>query len=210
MARTFLLEASLSGQFWVNAAYAATYTINILPIPLLDHSSLFERLFQTKPNYSFLRVFGCECFPTFLPSPNKLEPCSKQCVFICYTPDYKGCRCLDPTTGCVYVSCHVLLHENVFPCLNLTSSSSHTSPLELVVTSHIPPLTLPSCPPPTDSSLSIHGQQPPGIPPPYLPHLISVAQAPRLPLPIAFHLFLPPVVPLLTSHLAQILPHSPP
>jgi len=69
MARTFLIQAQLPGQFWVNATYGATYVINRLPTPLLDHSTRttpFECLFQKKPDYSFLKVFRCECFPTLL------------------------------------------------------------------------------------------------------------------------------------------------
>ena len=115
MARTFLLDAHLPGQFWVDVAYAATFIINRLPTSLLDGHSPFEKLFHKILNYSFLRVFGCECFPTLFNCQHKLEPWSKYCVFLGYASHYKGYRCFDPTTGLVYVSCHVLFHEDVFP-----------------------------------------------------------------------------------------------
>jgi len=80
-------------------------------------------------------VFGCECVPTILSAHHKLEPQSKQCVFIGYASNYKGYRCLNPTTGRVYISRHVLFHEDVFLYLILQSPQSqnhNTSPLQLI------------------------------------------------------------------------------
>ena len=90
MARTFILEASLLGQFWVDDAYAATYVVNRLSTPVLDNKSPFERLFQKPPNYPFLRVLGCECYLTLLTRSHKLEHCSSRCAFLGYASNYKG------------------------------------------------------------------------------------------------------------------------
>ena len=65
-AHTFLHDANLPGQFWSDAAYATIFIINWLSTPLLDNHPRFEKLFHRTPDYSFLRVFGCECFPTLL------------------------------------------------------------------------------------------------------------------------------------------------
>lgn len=37
------------------------------------------------------------------------------CVFIGYSPLHKGYRCLDPITHNIYISCHVVFNEHVFP-----------------------------------------------------------------------------------------------
>jgi len=36
-------------------------------------------------------------------------------AFLGYATNYKGYRCLDPTTGTIYVIHHVIFHENIFP-----------------------------------------------------------------------------------------------
>lgn len=111
-----LIQANLPLHFWVDAVYTATYIINRLPTPLLQGLSPFEKLFSKPPDYTLLRVFGCECFPNFpAKSSNKLSPRSVRCVFLGYAPHYKGYRCLDSKTGRVYVSRYVVFHESIFP-----------------------------------------------------------------------------------------------
>ena len=75
--------------------------INRLPTPLLENKSPYEILFQRLPDYSFLKPFGCACFPNFVAtSANKLQPRSVECVFLGYAPQTKGYRCFDPS--CLY------------------------------------------------------------------------------------------------------------
>ena len=82
MSRAFLLQASLLGQFWVDAAYAVTFVINRLPTPVLDSKSPLEWIFQKPPDYSCLRVFGCECFPTLLTRSYSLNLSQKDVFFL--------------------------------------------------------------------------------------------------------------------------------
>ena len=42
MTRSFLIEASMPSQYWLDAAYAAVFTINRLPTPLLQNKSPYE------------------------------------------------------------------------------------------------------------------------------------------------------------------------
>ena len=87
-----------------------------MPSKVIAHTSPFERLHGQKPNYNFLRVFGCAVWPNLRPyNSRKLEFRSKQCVFIGYSPLHKGYKCLDPKAGRVYISRDVIFDEDVFP-----------------------------------------------------------------------------------------------
>lgn len=123
--RTILTESKLPSQFWVDASFYAVYTINRLPTPIFNGISPFEKLFGKPPDYSFLKVFGCECFPNISARvSHKLAPLSIQCVFLGYAPNYKGYRCLDPKTGRVYISRHVLFHELRFSYSELVNPAA--------------------------------------------------------------------------------------
>lgn len=58
-----LSQSNMPLKYWDEAFANVVYLINRLPTPILNHLSPLEKLFHTKPNYSFLKVFGCECFP---------------------------------------------------------------------------------------------------------------------------------------------------
>lgn len=62
-ALTLLAQAELPLKFWWEACVFAVFLINRLPTATLGHISLFQKLFHSKPNYSFLKVFGCACYP---------------------------------------------------------------------------------------------------------------------------------------------------
>jgi hypothetical protein len=65
-------------------------------------------LFSTTPSYADLQVFGCACYPnTSATAPHKLAPRSCLCVFLGYSSDHKGYRCLDLTTNRLLISRHV-------------------------------------------------------------------------------------------------------
>lgn len=76
LARITLTESMLLGSI------ITAYIINRLSTPVFKGVSPFEKLFSKSPDYSFLRVFRCECFPNFVAKPsNKWTPRSMQCVF---------------------------------------------------------------------------------------------------------------------------------
>lgn len=56
-----------------------------------------------------------------------LKPKTKQCVFIGYSLNHKGYGCLDPTTGRVFLSRHVVFDEESFPFQSSTSPSPFSS-----------------------------------------------------------------------------------
>jgi hypothetical protein len=117
MGLSLLAHAAMPLKFWDEVFSTAAYLINQLPSRVLDFTSPFEKLFDTTPNYSWLKVFGCACWPHLRPyNTRKLEFRSKRRIFLGYSPNYhKGYRCLDVATGHIYISRDVVFDENVFP-----------------------------------------------------------------------------------------------
>ncbi|KAM2925447.1 hypothetical protein FF1_042962 [Malus domestica] len=130
-ARTLLVASHVPHVFWVEAFSTAIYLINRLPISGLTISP-WEILFNQPPDYSKLRVFGCQCFPWLKPYVHsKLDAKSKSCIFLGYSLQHKGYRCFDPIDNRVYISRHVLFHEDAYPFQSLPlhySRSATASP----------------------------------------------------------------------------------
>ncbi|WVZ48786.1 hypothetical protein U9M48_000195 [Paspalum notatum var. saurae] len=115
-----LAHASMPLKFWDEAFLTAVYLINRTPSKILNFATPFERLFDKKPEYSSLRVFGCACWPNLRPyNDRKLQYRSKQCAFLGYSSLHKGYKCLDISTGRVYISRDVVFDEKVFPFAKL-------------------------------------------------------------------------------------------
>ncbi|KAM1411727.1 hypothetical protein ACFXTH_024342 [Malus domestica] len=114
-ARTLLVASHVPHIHWVEAFSTAVYLINRLPISGLSQSP-WEILFHKPPDYSRLKVFGCRCFPWLKPYVHsKLDSKSKSCIFLGYSLQHKGYRCLDPQTGRIYISRHVQFDESTYP-----------------------------------------------------------------------------------------------
>lgn len=123
---TLLYQAKVPHKYWSYAFQTAVYLINRLPTPILNFSSPYEKLFQVKPNYNKLRIFGCLCFPWLKPyTSHKLEPKSLPCVFLGYSLNQSAYICLEPTSNKIYHSRHVRFVESEFP---LSHSSSISIP----------------------------------------------------------------------------------
>jgi hypothetical protein len=111
-----LAHASIPLKLWDEAFATAAYLINRTPSKVIDFMTPYERLFHKKPDYKFLRVFGCACWPNLRPyNTHKLAFRSKRCVFLGYSSSHKGYKCLDVSTGRVYISRDVIFDEGVFP-----------------------------------------------------------------------------------------------
>jgi hypothetical protein len=75
-----------------------------------------EHLFHQKPVYSLLKTFGCTCWTNLRPyNTHKLSFRSMRCVFLGYNQQHKGYKCLEPSTGRVYISRDVVFDETMFP-----------------------------------------------------------------------------------------------
>jgi hypothetical protein len=113
---TLLIQASLPGRYWVEGLHTAMYLLNHLPTMAIQTACSHLSLFGSAPSYEHLRVFGCTCYPnTTATAPPKLSLHSTRCVFLGYSADHKGCRCLDLSTNCLIVSRHVVFDEDSFP-----------------------------------------------------------------------------------------------
>ncbi|KAM0037798.1 putative RNA-directed DNA polymerase [Helianthus debilis subsp. tardiflorus] len=142
---TLLAHSSLPQRFWQFAFETAVYLINRLPSRVSSNKSPYEHVFKRKPDYSFLRVFGCQCFPYLHPyNRHKIEFRSTPCVFLGYSPVHHGYRCFDPSTERLYIARHVRFNEHIFPY--------HT------------PIPTQSSPQPEPSYVSIFPEPPPGFP----------------------------------------------
>ncbi|PKU75693.1 Retrovirus-related Pol polyprotein from transposon TNT 1-94 [Dendrobium catenatum] len=128
-ARSLLHRASMPFQYWPEATSTAVYLINRMPSPNTQDKSPLHLLFNTTPDYTHLRVFGCACFP-LLPSHSrtKFDPKSKSHVFMGYSDRHKGYICFDRESHKPFISRHVRFIENSFPFATDHSSSQISSP----------------------------------------------------------------------------------
>ena len=111
-----LANASVPLKYWDHAFLTATYLINLLPSKVIDYETPTERLFQEKPDYTSLRIFGCAYWPNLRPyNSRKLAFRSTRCAFLGYSPIHKGFKCLDISSGRIYISRDVVFDEGFFP-----------------------------------------------------------------------------------------------
>ncbi|KAJ0535144.1 putative RNA-directed DNA polymerase [Helianthus annuus] len=201
VARALLFHARLPKKFWYDAYATAAFLINRLPSPVLHHSSPYEVLFGSRPDYSLLRTFGCLCYP-FLGDTraDKLSPKSTPCIFVGYAPDHLGYLCYDPHTSRTYTSQHVRFHESVFDIPG--SSTTPTASFDFIPL-FIPPHSLPvssSCPSLPVSVSSPSSSSPPIIPSSCSPIIPSPSPSPPPPPPVLTH----PMVTRSQDHTRQL------
>jgi histone deacetylase 1/2 len=117
-----LANASMPLKYWDEAFLTVTFLINLLPSKVINLESPAEQFLHVTPNYDALRTFGCACWPNLRPyNTRKLAFRSMRCVFLGYSPLHKGVKCLDVSTGHVYISRDVVFDKK---CLSLCSPSS--------------------------------------------------------------------------------------
>lgn len=113
---SLLAHASMPLKFWDEAFTTAAYLINRTPTKVINFETPLQRLFNLPPDYSLLRTFGCACWPNLRPyNARKLAFRSKQCAFLGYSTLHKGFKCLDISTGRVYISRDVVFDEQIYP-----------------------------------------------------------------------------------------------
>jgi hypothetical protein len=147
--RTLLIQSSMPPKFWAEALRTATFLLNIRPSTVNPKTTPFYSLFLSHPNYSELKVFGCLCFPNiYATTPNKLYSRSIPCVFLGYSDEHKGYRCLDLSNGRTHISRHVTFDETTFSFATRSPSPEPTSPTppNHSLVSYIPSYITPASP----------------------------------------------------------------
>lgn len=142
--------------------------INRPPTPILSYSTPCNKLFHQEPDYASLKTFGCACYPHLRPyNTNKLQCRSSKCIFIGYSQQHKGYKCLD-SSGRVCIARNIVFDEKEFPYSSDPSFSGH-SKSQIIHTPYyyMQPLTVPCAS--SDFISSTHVE----------PNLSSQEQAPR-------------------------------
>jgi hypothetical protein len=144
MGLTLLAHSSTPLTYWAEAFQTASYLINRLPTLVLHNLSPFQKLFKLRPNYTFLRVFGCACWPHLRPyNQHKLAYQSDECIFLDYSPSHRGYKCLHLPSSHLYISRHVIFYESSFPFSRSSPSILNPPPNTLSSTLSLPPLNHP-------------------------------------------------------------------
>jgi len=126
---TLLAHSNVPFKYWEDAFDTACYLINCLP-SLTHPKSPFELLFNKLPDYTFLKTFGCECWPYLRPyNSHKFSYHSKSCLFLGYSEPHLGYKCLDLSTGRLYIARHLIFNEQVFPFKSLLGPPPSSAPL---------------------------------------------------------------------------------
>ena len=119
IARSLLFQGNLPKSFWSFAILHAVFLLNRLPTTALNNSTPYEKLFSKLLDISFLKVFGFLAFAsTLIRNHTKLDPQARKCIFLGYHPGTKGTKgflLYDLKNREVFISKHVIFHENVFP-----------------------------------------------------------------------------------------------
>lgn len=111
-----LAQGSVPSRYLDYAFETAVFLINRLPTPVLGNVSPHFVLFRSLPDYSFLRVFRCLCFPYLRPyNKHNMDYRSSRCVFLGYPSSFGGYLCVDLNTGKMFICRHVRFDESVYP-----------------------------------------------------------------------------------------------
>jgi len=108
-------HAGLSYGFW-SFARLAVYVYNRTPLIHTDYKTPFKLWYRKQPDISHLRVFGCLAYVHVLKiKRKKLDPKSKEMIFVGYEPGSKGYQFGTPRTDASKISRDVKFDESKFP-----------------------------------------------------------------------------------------------
>ncbi|KAI3765987.1 hypothetical protein L2E82_16034 [Cichorium intybus] len=125
---SMLFHAHVPSSYWVDAFTSAVFIINRLPSKVLDNKSPFQLLYSRMPSYENFRTFGCQVYPYLRDyAATKLSPRSIPCIFLGYHSQYKGFKCLDPSSSRIYVTRHARFDETIFPFAGSTNSQDFSN-----------------------------------------------------------------------------------
>ena len=56
-----MFQSNLPSNLWSYTIAHSVYLINRVPSPIIDNKTPFELLYNQKPKFEILKVFGCLC-----------------------------------------------------------------------------------------------------------------------------------------------------
>ena len=115
VARCLMFQGGIPLRFWTDCVLTAAYLINRLPSSVLNGKSPYHMIYNSSPNLSLIRMFGCLCFATILNSHDKLTSRSEKCVMMGYSSSQKGYRLYSLDRRQFFVSRDVKFFESIFP-----------------------------------------------------------------------------------------------
>lgn len=105
VAKALMFHSTLPAHFWSESIISTTYLINRMPRIVLSWKTPYEILFQRKPSYNHLKIFGCICFAiNTKPGKHKFEQRALKCIFIGYASGYKAYKLYDLENKTLIVS----------------------------------------------------------------------------------------------------------
>jgi hypothetical protein len=112
MARTMLDEDKTSDRFWAEAINTACYAINRLYLHRILKKTSYELLTGKKPNVSYFRVFGSNCFILVKRGrKSKFAPKAVEGFLLGYDSNTRAYRVFNKSTRLVEVSCDIVFDE---------------------------------------------------------------------------------------------------
>ena len=116
VAQALRFLANLPIEFWGECALTVAYLINRTPSSILHGKTPYEVLFEIKPTYDHIKIFGCLCYAHNLQrQKDKFGPRSRKFVFIRYPNGKKRWKVYDVESGDVFVSRDIIFYEETFP-----------------------------------------------------------------------------------------------
>ena len=113
MSRTMLLENGLPKYFWAEAVNTANYILNRCLIRPILKKTPYELFRGRKPQISYFKPFGCNCFVHNNGKDNlgKFDARSDPAIFLGYALNSKAYRIFNKRTKVVEESIHVIFDE---------------------------------------------------------------------------------------------------
>jgi hypothetical protein len=136
---SLLARAHMPLKFWDEAFLAATYLINRVPSKTIQYQAPLQRLYQVNPTTHLFVFLGAHVGLIFAPTTKENSSFAPKNVFSLDTTTFiKRFKCLDVSTGRIYISRNVVFDESIFPFAKLHPDAGVRLRSEILL---LPPVT---------------------------------------------------------------------